>query len=230
MIYVPGLLAGQLSGKAGNTLASSGPYGPTLTVKRASSTPITPAKSAVQNNFAATVAAYRALSPTDLAAWKALGQTMFVIGRLHRTYTLTGIDAFLSVNRWLHTIGSPGVTTAPSLVRPPSATISVVTAVSPVPGGGTLTFDVDIDPIPLDTKLVVYGVFISSTAIQEPARRSWKVIQVFNTGDIGPYDVTTTYGSIVGGFNSGDPVWLKVVPVSDEGFPGAGSQLSAIAT
>ncbi len=228
MIYVPGLLTGQLSGKAGNTVASRGPFATTISVAAHSGRVATQSSSQARSNMSTLVGIYKGLSPTDLADWKTLGQSMIVGGRLSRSYTLTPMAAFLSVNRNLFTIGISPLTTAPALVRPPSAVITVLTAVGPTPGPTSITLELLTDPLASTDSVVVYGQVIRASSILSPPRRAWKVVTVLAPSSSGPYDITADYLAICGPIHQGQTIWLKTSAVNDSGFTGGGSTQSAI--
>lgn len=228
MIYVPGLLTGQLSGKAGHNIASKNPYATTLTVQKHKSTAATPKSSAIRANTASLVALYKTLTSGEIADWKTLGAAMFVSGRLGRTYSLTAPGAFMSVNRNLATIGQAPVTTAPTLLRPPSVAPITLTAVGPSPGPQSLSLDLTTDPLDADTAVNVYGQVVRSASIFSPPVRSWKLITTLAPSSSGPWDILAEYIATCGDFVTGQTLWVKAIPVSLEGFQGAGSIQRAI--
>jgi len=75
-------------------------------------------------------AGWRALTDVQRAGWKALGTAMVRTGTLGQTYTLTGLQAYTSVNRNLLTTGAATVSTAPAFVQPTQLTLLTLTATS----------------------------------------------------------------------------------------------------
>ncbi len=228
MIYVPGLLTGRLSGKAGNTVASAGPFATTINVASHSGRAATAKSSAVRASLSTLVGLYKALSPTDLAGWKVLGLSIIVGGRLSRSYALTAPAAFLSVNRNLSTIGIAPLSAAPSLVRPPSAIITVLTAVGPSPGPTSITLELITDPLASTDSVVIYGQVLRAGSVLSPPRRSWKVVAILPPSSSGPYDITSDYLATCGPIAQGQTIWVRSSAINDSGFTGGGSTQSAV--
>lgn len=228
MIYVPGLLTGQLSGKAGHNVASKNPFASTIAVQRKAAVSQSPKVAGIRGNMAGLVALYKTMTTVEIQAWKDLGATMFVTGRLNRTFSLTAPAAFLSVNRNLQSIGGAPTTTAPALVRPPSAIVTSLTAVGPAPGPASILIELGSDPLDADTAVVIYGQVLRSGSIFTPPARSWRIVQVLAPSSSGPWDITADYISVCGAIAAGQTIWVKSAPISLEGFAGAGSPLSAI--
>jgi hypothetical protein len=74
--------------------------------------------------------AWRTLTDAQRLGWKTLGENMTRTDSLGQTYTLTGQQAFASVNRNLLTYGAVMATTAPAFTPPVSITSATVTATS----------------------------------------------------------------------------------------------------
>lgn len=224
MIYVPGLLTGQLSGKAGSSLASKNPYATTVGVHRHRASPQTPKASTVRANFALLQALYSTLSTAQAQAWHDLGLTMFVAGRLSRSYTLTAPGAFMSVNRTLQTLGLPILPDAPALVRPSSAIITSLSASEP----GTVDVDLNLDPLDGFTLVGIYGQRIRKGSILTPPRSSWQLVAVLPSSSVGPWSVGTEYVAICGPIVAGTTIWLNARPYSTSGFIGGASVASTV--
>lgn len=128
MKYVPSALIGQLSKKQGSTVAAHNRFGSYF---RNRVIPVNPRKTlqtfarGVLSGFASL---YRALSASDRAAWIALGQSIVRSDSLGQPYTLTGLQAYVSVNRNIRVYGGTAVTTAPVLTVPTQIASVTITA------------------------------------------------------------------------------------------------------
>lgn len=230
MIYVPGLVTGQLSGKAGNTVARASRYATTIGVNRRLVGARTTLNAASRSSFATLAALYKTLTPTELASWVALGSTMITQGRLGRTFSLAGPAAFLSVNRVRAVQGESPLTTAPAHVVPAAAAFGAVTVTGPSPGPQVLSVDTSPSMVPADTTFVLYGQRVRSSSILAPPKRSWVIVATFAAGTSGPHNVLSAYKAACGDFVTGQLVPLKLIPYSLEGFKGPGDLLLAIAS
>jgi hypothetical protein len=113
MKYTPGLMVGQLSGKAGNTVASrnrSGSYFRTRTIPKLVRNSLTTAVRAAFSNYAQT---YRALEEAQRNGWTALGQSIVRRNSLGTSFHLSGLQAFESINRNLDALGQTPVNDPP---------------------------------------------------------------------------------------------------------------------
>lgn len=129
--YLPSLLGvGQLSGQAGNTVASRNRNGSYLRTRVTPVNPRTSLQSAVRASFASFATNWKALTDAQRGSWDALGAGTSRTDSLGSTYTLTGLQSYISVNRNLATIGSAAVTTAPANLPPLALTGLTVTATS----------------------------------------------------------------------------------------------------
>lgn len=130
MKYVPGLLAGQLSGSAGSTTASRNRFGSYFRTRNVPVNPNTSRQSDVRAQFASISQAWRTLTSAQRAGWAALGLQMTRQDSQGVTYTLDGSQAFQSVNRNLLTIGAAMLTSAPAYSEPTTLTALTITATS----------------------------------------------------------------------------------------------------
>ena len=123
-------MVGQLSGKAGNTVASrnkAGSYFRTRVVPKLVRNDLT---TAVRANLAYLAQNYRNLTPSEQNGWIALGNNLIRLNSLGATYSLTGLQAYESVNRNLFTLGSAFVDSAPVYAPPAALTSLTLTATS----------------------------------------------------------------------------------------------------
>lgn len=123
-------MVGQLSGKAGNTVASrnkAGSYFRTRVIPKLVRNART---TAVRSNLAYLAQNWRNLSSANQNGWIALGTNLVRLNSLGTTYSLTGLQAYESVNRNLFTLGSAFVSAAPVYAPPAALTALTLTASS----------------------------------------------------------------------------------------------------
>lgn len=113
MKYTPGLMVGQLSGKAGSTVASRNRSGSYFRTRNIPKLVQNAATTAVRNNFTVNSQAYREIEEAQRAAWAALGASIVRKNSLGTAFHLTGLQAFQSVNRNLTALGLSSVADAP---------------------------------------------------------------------------------------------------------------------
>lgn len=121
---------GQLSGKAGSTVASRNRNGSYLRTRVIPMLVQNAATSAVRGNLSTIAANWRLLTDAQRSAWADLGSQMTRTDSLGQVYTLTGFQAYQAINRNLYTVGSVAVTDAPAYTLPPSIASATITATS----------------------------------------------------------------------------------------------------
>lgn len=130
MKYTPGLMVGRLSRSAGNTTAAHNRNGSYLRNRVIPTNPSTGKQTAVRANLGATSSAWRGLTDAQRAAWGAFGANITRTDTLGESYTLTGQQAFILINRNLFTIGNAAITDAPAYAPPAALLTATVTATS----------------------------------------------------------------------------------------------------
>lgn len=132
MKYVPSVLGvGQLSGKAGNNVASRNRNGAYIRIRVQGTNPATTLQVAARNTLSTYSSAWRALSEAQRSGWTTLGGQITRNDRLGQAYTLTGVQAYVGVNRNLVTVGGTPLSTAPNISTVPASLASAtVTATS----------------------------------------------------------------------------------------------------
>ena len=123
--------------------------------RRSRATPVNPnttAQGTVRARIAANAAAWRALTAVQREGWDSLGASMSRTDSLGQTYTLTGFQAYCSVNNNKAMAGDATVSDAPALSTPSTiltATITLTTAALSVAYTPT--------PMPAATRLAIYA-------------------------------------------------------------------------
>jgi hypothetical protein len=131
MKYVPSILGvGQLSGKAGSNVASRNRFGSYVRTRVIPVLVQNATTAAVRGNLTTLAGGWRALTDAQRAGWTALGAEMIRSDSLGQPYTLTGFQAYQSVNRNLSTVGGATVSAAPAFALPAALTSITITATS----------------------------------------------------------------------------------------------------
>jgi hypothetical protein len=139
------------SGSRANVTASRNRYGQYF---RTRATPVNPRsgfQGAVRARLSAASAGWRTLTSAQRAGWAALGLMLTRTDSLGQPYTLTGAQAYASVNNVQGAAGNAALTDAPALVTPEAvATLAVTLTAS--------SFSLAYTPTPLPTgeRLFVY--------------------------------------------------------------------------
>lgn len=123
-------MVGQLSGKAGSTVASrnkAGSYFRTKTTPKLVQNAVT---AAVRANLATLAARWRTITSSQRGGWRSLGALIIRTDSLGGSYSLTGLQAYESVNRNMSTIGGSTVDDAPAFTQPVALLTVTVTATS----------------------------------------------------------------------------------------------------
>ncbi len=121
MKYVPGLMVGQLSGKAGSTVASRNKNGSYFRTRVIPKLVRNSATSAVRDIFTTTSQAFRGLSTFEQQSWISLGLNIKRSNSLGETFSLSGIQAYKALNGVNEFYGNPILATAPSFQAVPGA-------------------------------------------------------------------------------------------------------------
>lgn len=130
MKYAPSALIGVLSRSSGSTTASHNRFGAYL---RGRIIPVNPNSTAqvAQRTIMTTLSqGWRALTAVQRAGWTALGLTMIRTDSLGVTYTLTGLQAYTSLNRNLLYLGQTAISAAPTLIGVTAVASATLTATS----------------------------------------------------------------------------------------------------
>ena len=131
MKYTPGLMVGQLSGKAGSTVASRNKAGSYFRTKTTPKLVQNANTSANRSSFSTLASLWRTITSAQRGGWRNLGASMTRTDSLGNVYTLTGLQAYESVNRNIATYGGSTVADAPAFT-PPAGLVSVTVTASSV--------------------------------------------------------------------------------------------------
>lgn len=225
MKYVPSALIGRLSRSAGSTTASHNKFGAYLRNRVMPTNPQSSFQTAVRGNFADLSTGWRTLTDNQKEGWITLGESMERTDSLGQTYSLTGIQAYISVNNNLLTTGGTIVANAPAFQLPDQAA-AFSAAIGAAAGTFALTY---VEPEPTDS-ILVYATRPMSDGRMFAARSEYKLLDVLIEGDASPFALGGAYvsrfGTITG--KAGEKVFIRLVYVSAAGFAATPLQSSAI--
>lgn len=128
MKYVPSMFIGQLSRSQGSTTASHNRFGSYFRNRTIPVNPNTGPQSVQRNEIQELSQNYKNLTEAERLGWKNLGEQMLRLDSQGQSYNLTGLQAYISVNRNLGLLGSARVTAAPTLQTPTTITSGTLTA------------------------------------------------------------------------------------------------------
>lgn len=131
MKYVPSALIGQLSRSQGSTTASHNRFGSYFRNRVIPANPRTTQQSYVRAVFGSWSQWWRGLTQLQRDAWVTLGLTMSRTDTQGQTYTLTGLQAFMSCNTNLWTVvGGGAPPSSPAISDPGGLTPIALTDLS----------------------------------------------------------------------------------------------------
>jgi hypothetical protein len=194
------------SGSQAGTTSSRNRYGQ---YRRTRATPVNPRSSAqglVRARMSASAANWRGLTAAQRLGWGDLGGMMSRTDSLGQTYTLSGFQAFCSVNNNLAMVGDAAVLDAPALVTPPTILTATITLTA-------AAFSIAFTPTPLaaGTKLVAY------CSMQRSAGRSFESDLRFILASAAalatPFVLTTAYTAKFGVPVVGNRIFVSLVTV-----------------
>jgi hypothetical protein len=126
--YVPSAFIGQLSRSQGSTTASHNRFGSYFRNRTIPTNPNTAGQAAQRAVIASFSAGWRGLTESQRNGWKILGSSMSRLDSQGQPYTLTGLQAYESVNRNQTTAGNATVSDAPTFTPPTTLTSLTITA------------------------------------------------------------------------------------------------------
>lgn len=215
MKYVPGLMVGQLSGKAGNTVASHNRFGSYLRTRIVPVNPNTPNQTEVRVDLEDLSEGWKALTAAQRAAWTSLGAQMERVDRLGQVYTLTGLQAWTSLNMSLRATGGTDLVDAPAMPGAPVApTIGAIT-LDDAPTG-TLAYTPT--PIGAAVKIILEATRPVSAGKTFLPRSEYKLVQVSAADAASPINFSAAYIALYGAPPVGSKVFFQVYTLDANGF------------
>lgn len=167
-------------------------------------------------------ALWRTLTGAQRAGWGDLGMSMVRSDSLGQSYSLTGFQAFCSVNNTLAAAGTAGVTAAPGLVTPAGLLTGTLTATA-----ATLSVGFTTTPLGAGVKLAVFA------SPQRSAGRAFegdfRELQVSAAAAASPLDIFAAYSAKFGAPVVGNRIFVSAVTTIG-GFQSGAFITSAVVT
>ena len=195
------------SGSQAGTTSSRNRFGQ---YRRSRATPVNPnstSQGAVRARMSANAAAWRTLTDAQREGWGSLGASMSRTDSLGQSYTLTGFQAYCSVNNVKSLAGDATVADAPGLVTPSTILTATVTLTS-----ASFSIAYTPTPMPASTRLAVY------CSPQRSAGRSFEAdlrfIQVTAAAAASPVNVLAAYTAKFGVPVTGNRIFISLVSIA----------------
>lgn len=210
------------SGSIGGVTSSRNRFGQ---YRRARATPINPnsdEQGAVRARLGGNAAAWRALTDNQRAGWASLGAQMVRADSLGQSYSLSGFQAFNSVNNNLSAAGDALVDDAPALLTPEAlASVTVTTT------GGTLS--VAYTPTPLGTGEKAFIFASPQRSAGRGYEGDYRLIAVTAAAAASPHNLLAAYSARCGAPVTGNKIFFNIQRYKG-GFLGAGFGTSKVVT
>jgi hypothetical protein len=198
------------SGSTAGTTSSRNRFGQ---YRRTRATPVNPnstKQGLVRGRMAANAAAWRALTSAQIAGWNTLGNSMTRTDSLGQTVTLSGFQAYCSVNNNNLAAGNAVVSAAPGLTTPPSIVTLAITLTA-----AAFSLAYTATPLSAGSRLFAYA------SLQRSAGRSfesdYRLIQVSAAAAASPADIYAAYTARFGIPVVGNRIFVKC-KVYNSGF------------
>jgi hypothetical protein len=210
------------SGSLQGTTHSRNRYGQYTRSRATPVNPNTTAQGTVRARLAANSAAWRALTDLQRAGWEALGEMMTRTDALGQTYSLTGFQAYCSVNNNKVAAGDATVSAAPALVTPSALLTCALTITA-----ATASIAYTVTPLPANCRL------FSFMSPQRSAGRAFegdfRLVAVSAAAAASPANVFSAYSARFGTPVVGNRVFVSAV-VYNGGFQSGPYITSAVVT
>jgi hypothetical protein len=194
------------SGSTAGTTSSRNRFGQ---YRRTRATPVNPnttAQSSARARLSESATSWRGLTDAQRAGWTSLGEQMTRTDSLGQAYTLTGFQAFVSVNSVLLYSGGAALSAAPALSSPDALLTTTITST-----GGTLSVAYTATPMPANTKLAVFA------SPQRSAGRSfegdYRLLGVTAAAAASPFNALATYTAKFGAPVVGNKIFIMLVAI-----------------
>jgi len=224
--YAPSALIGRLSRSAGSTTASHNRFGSYLRNRVIPTNPLTAKQTAVRVQLAAVSSAWKTLSQANRDGWTALGTQITKTDSLGSSYTLNGLQAFVSCNRNRLTAGVSILSVAPAI-----PTITAFATATFTSAAGALTFTFTATPLGATDQLFISLTPGVSAGINFMPRGRYKLATVTALNVASPIALLAAYTALYGVPVAGQKVFLSALRHNQaSGFVGPPTILTVIAT
>ena len=217
MKYVPGPMFGQFSGSQGNTTASHNKFGSYTRNRIIPVDPRTAKQLAVRALIQGFSEFWRTLSQAQRDGWKFLGDQMQRLDTQGQSYTLTGLQAFTSINMNRDVLGLAVSQDAPALDVPTN-----IFTLTPAAAAVAQSFEIDSNVALAATQTLVLDASDDiSAGINFVPRGAFKFLKTEDDLQIPPYDVAVEWLAIYGILTEAEKIFTRAVVINDAGFAGA---------
>lgn len=223
MKYVPGLMVGQLSGKAGSTVAARGRFGSYFRTRNMPTDPNTIPQQK-QRDILTAASKYWGASLTEIqrSAWDSAALSIAKTDSLGSTYYQSGFDYFCSsVSNVSLYAGSLNYVSIPPIGSAPAAILTA--AITASAGAGTISLAYTTTPLSGGVKMVV-----ECTAPMSPGRKyirksDYRQIFVTAAAAASPANIATAYTARFGTIEAAEDkvINFRVFTINNEGLRSA---------
>lgn len=226
MKYLPGIAIAEARGSLGGTTFSRNSSGAYTRNRVSGVNANTAAQQLVRGRLSDYAQSWRGLGTVNQDGWDSLGAQMTRTDSLGQSYTLTGFQAFVSVNCQLKAAGMAEVSSAPILDTAPELLTLTLTA-NEVP---EMDLAYTATGGAADNKLIITATPPISAGIQRPKASLFKQIKAVAGNVATPIDIQSDYENVFGAPLTGSRVFVRVYGVSKNGFAGPHLQTFADTT
>lgn len=169
--------------------------------------PVNPAtgnQGTTRARLADAAANYRELSDAQRAGWETLGLSMSRTDSLGQTYTLTGLQAYVSVNSLKAAAGDAQINDAPALVTPEALLTSTITLED------TPTFSIAYTTTPLAASTRLFTFASPQRSAGRSFESDYRLIAVSAAAAASPANVLAAYTARFGVPVLGNRVFLSL--------------------
>lgn len=191
--------------------------------RRTRATPVNPssvAQGTVRNRLAVNAAAWRDLTAVQQAGWESLGALMTRTDSLGQTYTLTGFQAYCSVNNANLAAGNSVVSAAPALITPSGLLTATITLTA-------AAFSIAYTATPLSAGVRLFSFCSPQRSAGRNFEGDYRLIAVSAAAAASPADIFTAYSARCGTPVVGNKVFLSL-QLYEGGFMSGPLQTSAV--
>lgn len=218
MKYVSTLFT-EASGKVGNIVASKGHAGQYFRSKVKPANPKSLAQTNVRAAFGTNSKAYSGLTEAQRNGWAGLGAQMTVTNPLGQKSTLTGAQAYASINGTLATVGAPAISDSPSAPAQMPAFPTITLAASRT-GAANGPFTLSIESAAYNGQVIIKAVRPVRAGRNSFSPSAFRQIGTEAGLSAGSTSLTAMYVAKFGTPNVGDKIAVMLVPVTNNGFQG----------
>lgn len=191
------------SGSVAGTTHSRNRYGQYLRTRAIPVNPASTPQGLARARLAAATATWRTLTDIQREGWTSLGLSMLRTDSLGQSYSLTGLQAFASVNSAKAAAGDAQVTTAPALITPPTILTATITLTA-------AAFSVAYTPTPLGAG---QRLFVQASPQRSAGRgfeSDYRLVFVSAAAAVSPANVFSAYEARLGTPVVGNRVFLAL--------------------